>query len=65
MTARDTHAFCLEAEEYTQAVVALMGEDEASRQVAATRVVARLSTVLEGMLDGMPAADMAVALGSA
>src|SRR5688572_1836056 len=63
MSVRDTQSFCREAEEYTQAVVALMGEDEGERQAAAARVLARLGTVLEGMLDGMPPADMALALG--
>ena len=63
MSARDTQSFCQEAEAYAQAVVALMGDDEGERQAAAARVVARLSSVLEGMLDGMPAADMALALG--
>jgi len=62
MATRDTQAFCREVEEYCQSVVALMGEDESTRQAAAVRIVARLSAVLEGMLDGMPPKDMAIAL---
>jgi hypothetical protein len=42
-----------------------MATDEGTRQAAAARVIDRLSTVLEGMIDEMPPADMAVALGSA
>jgi hypothetical protein len=62
MAARDTQAFCREAETYARDVVALMGDDEPSRHAGAARVIERLSVVLEGMIDGMPAADMAVAL---
>lgn len=57
--------FYREAEEYARSVVALMATDESGRQAAAARVVERLSTVLEGMEDGMPPADMALALGAA
>ena len=64
MAARDTQAFCQEAETYARNVVALMGDDERSRQAGAVRVIERLSVVLEGMIDGMPPADMALALGS-
>jgi hypothetical protein len=45
MAVRDVHAFCGEAEEYAGAVVALMATDESARQVAAMRVVDRLSVV--------------------
>jgi hypothetical protein len=64
MSVRDVQAFCGEAEEYARAVLAFMAADEVARQAAAARVVERLATVLEGMLDGMPPADMAIALGS-
>jgi hypothetical protein len=41
-----------------------MAADESKRDAAAARVVERLSTVLEGMEDGMSPEDMALALGS-
>ena len=64
MAVRDTQAFCREAEEYAKAVVALMEPDESKRAAAAAHVLERLSIVLEGMMDEMPAADMAVALSA-
>ena len=64
MSVRDVQAFCREAEDYAKAVVAHLEPDESKRPAAAVRVLDRLGTVLEGMMDEMPAADMALALGA-